>query len=262
MRFVTKEMTGFNGGGFNSEWVLNCDVGPTYKQITLRTNLAVEQITQVVLKLNSETIVDLTAVELNMLQGYKKRQQEDGVIVIPFTDFSQVLIGAQNLTELVTMPNDNLTMIVRTGDATTAQLDASTVPTISGQAMLAPARDRRVVLPRKYSGLIQVGKTGKNVYKNFERGSRILRMHLKGSVARLEIERDSIKRFEADKVDNDFELKDFGYEPQSGYYHFDPIKTGYAAEDALQTAGNSFEINPFVSSTSDIPTIFEIVERV
>lgn len=262
MRFTEKDMTGFNGGGFDSEWVLNCDVGPTYKRIILRTNLAISQIAQVVLKLNSETIVDLSGPQLEMLQKYKKKHVEDGVIVIPFCDFTQKLIGGQNLTELVTMETDNLTLRVKTGAATAGQLDAALVPTISGKAILGPAREKRTVLPKLYSSLIQVGTTGKNVYKNFERGPRILRMHLNGQVARLEIERDSVKRFEADLVDNNFQLVDFGFEPQDGYFHFDPIKTGFATDDALVTAGRSFEINPFVASADDVPTIFEVIERV
>jgi len=262
MRFITDEMTGFNGGGFSSQWSLNCDVGPTYKEMILRTNLNNDQITQVLVQLNGDAIYDVSGEELRMLEAYKGRAQEDGVFVIPFSDFSCKTIEGQDLTELVTFAGDNLTLIVKTAAATAAQVTASLVPTLKATAVMGAAKSARTVIPRMYSNLVQAGASGKNVYKNFNRGPRIRRMHMNGPVTQLEIMRNRLTRYDVDATDNDYLLARENKVPQSGWFHFDPIKYDFAIADFLQTAGESFEINPYVSAAGDIPVLFETVETV
>ncbi len=262
MRHITDEMSGFNGGGFGSQWTLNCDVGPTYKEMVLRTNLDNDQITQVLVQLNGDAIYDVNGEELRMVEAYKKRYQEDGVFVIPFADFSAKTQDGQDLTELVTLAGDNLTLTIKTGAATAAQTTASLVPTLKATAIMGESKPQRVVIPRMYSDLVQAGKTGKNVYKNFNRGPRIRRLHMNGPVTELEILRNKLKRYHLEKDDNDYILQREDLEPQTGWYHFDPICYKFAKSDFLQTAGSSFEINPWVSSAGDVPVLFETVETV
>ena len=269
MRHITDVITGFNGGGFSSQWSLNMDVGPTYKEIVLDTNLDDDQLTQVMLTLNGDTFVDISGDDLQMLEAYKGNVAETGKFVIPFSDFSAKTQEGQDLTELVTMEGDNLTIVVKTAAATAAQVTASLVPTLTAQAVMASglnadgSKKQRVTLPRLYSELVQAGATGRNVYKNFNRGPRIRRLHLgSAAVTSLEIKRDKLTRFDSSKGMNEFLLKREALVPQTGYYHFDPLMYKFAKSDFLQTAGQSFEINPTVSSAGDVSVIFETVETV
>ncbi len=262
MRFITEEISGFNGGGFSSQWTLNMDVGPVYKEIVLRTNLDNDQLTQILIQLNGDPIYDITGEELRMIEAYKGNYQEDGVFVIPFADLSAKTQDGQDLSELVTLAGDNLTMTVKTAAATAAQVTASLVPTLKATAVMGEAKAVRVTIPRMYSDLVPAGKTGKNVFRNFNRGPRIRRLHINGSVTQLEIKRNRLVRYDVDSADNDFLLKREELVPQSGWFHFDPVKYRFALSDFLQTAGDSFEINPTVSAAGDLPVIFETVETV
>lgn len=261
MRHVTEEITGFNGGGFSSRFTLNMDTGPTYREIALVTNLNNDQLTQIMVTLNGDDIYNVTGEELRMLEAYKQREQENGKFIIPFSDLSCLTQEGQDLSELVTLPSDNLVLTVKTGAATAAQTSASLVPTLYGVANMGASKSVRVTIPRMYSELVQAGSTGRNIYKNFARGPRIRRMHIESnSVDELEIKRDRLIRYEAKKADNDYFLKREGLAPQSGYFHFDPIRTRFAISDFLQTEGRTFEINPTVSAAGDLNTLFETVE--
>lgn len=263
MRHVTEEITGFNGGGFSSQWTLSMDVGPTYKELVLFTNLNNDQIRQVLIQLNGDPIYDVTGEELRVVEAYKENHQEDGVFVVPFSDFSAKTQEGQDLSELVTLEGDSLTITVKTEAATAQQVTDSLVPTLKAVAVMGESKPARITIPRMYSDLVQAGKAGKNYYKNFNRGPRIRRLHMGGNtVTALEIKRNKLSRFDLTKAENEFQLKRSEVVPQNGYYHFDPIATKFAKSDFLQTAGTSFEINPTVSTVGDVPVLFETVETV
>jgi Viral coat protein P2 N-terminal domain len=269
MRHIFDEITGFNGGGFSSQFTLNMDVGPTYKEIVLDTNLDNDQLVQIMVTLNGDTIVDLSGEQLRMLEAYKDRFQQDGKFVIPFADMSAKTQDGQNLTELVTLEGDNLTLTVKTGAATAGQVSSSLVPTLMGEAVMSSGVDangvkrKRVIIPRLYSELVQAGSTGRNVYKNFNRGPRIRRLHFESNVvSNLEIKRDKLVRVDISADMNSYLLKREGLVPQANHFHFDPLMYKFAKSDFLQTAGQSFEINPTVTSVGDLPVIFETVETV
>lgn len=274
MRQIYDQLSGFNGGGFSSRFSKNLDVGPTYREIILNTNLNPDQLTSVTLTLNGDAIYRVTGLELKMLEAYKQNPDLAGRFVIPFGDNSLVDPGSQNLTELVTMQGDNLVLEIQTGAATAGQISAGTVPTMSGLTVTTSGMElvngnlvkkQRKLIPRLYSELIPAGSTGKNVYKNFNRGPRIRRMHMgdgvSTTVTALEIKRDKIVVVDdITKADNDFLLARELLTPQTGYFHFDPMMSGYAMFDFLQTEGQSFEINPTVSAAGDIRILWETVE--
>ncbi|MGB1906708.1 MAG: major capsid protein P2 [Spongiibacter sp.] len=268
MRDIPKELSSFNGGGFSSRFTLNMDVGPTYKEIHLRSNLDNDQLTRITLTLNGDAIVDVTGEELRMLETYKKANivgwtVPDGLFTIPLADFTNKSQEGQDLSGLVTVPGDNLVLEIRTGAATAQQVTDSLVPTMQADAIMGVAQTKRVLLPRMYSELIPVGATGKNKYRNFPRGPRIRRLHLNGPVTDLELIRDDIIRFERDKVLQDYLLEREGLAPQVGWYHFDPLMYHFGISDMLQTAAaKNFEINPTVSSAGDFSVLFETLESV
>ncbi len=253
MRDVRKELSSFNGGGFSSRFTLNMDVGVTYKEIYLRTNLDNDQLPRITLSLNGDAIVDVTGDQLRMLEAYKHAAKgytaANGFFKIPLADFTNKSQEGQDLSGLVTLPGDNLVLEVRTAAATAGQVSGSLVPTMRADAVMGIAQGKRVLMPRLYSELIPVGATGKNKYRNFPRGPRIRRLHLNGPVTDLEIMRDDVTRFESDKVLQDDLLEREGLTPQSGYYHFDPLMYHFGVSDMMQTAAaKNFEINPTVSS--------------
>ncbi len=124
------------------------------------------------------------------------------------------------------------------------------------------SQPQRALIPRLYSELIPIGATGKNKFRNFNRGPRIRRLHLNGPVTDLEILRDDVIRFERDKTLQDSLLAREGLAPQSGYYHFDPLMYHFGIVDMLRTdAVKNFEINPTVSSAGDFEVLFETLEN-
>lgn len=273
MRQVYTEVNSFNGGGFSGRFTYNLDVGPTYREIVLKTNLNNDQLTQIKLTLNGDTIYDVTGEQLLMLEAFKDNPPLAGHFVIPFADNAVLTPESQNLTELVTLEGDNLVIEVRTGAATAGQITASLIPEMAATTVTTSGRNadgtkrQRVFIPRLYSELVPAGKTGKNVYKNFNRGPRIRRLHfgdgVTTTVTNLEIKRNKLTLVDdLSKATNDFFLKREELVPQTGYYHFDPMMSGFALMDFLQTAGESFEINPTVSSANDVSVLFETVEVV
>lgn len=268
MRYVISDLTGFSGGGFSSRFTYNLDVGPTYREIVLETNLNTDQLTQVTVRLNGDPIIDVTGEDLLMLEAFKQNPALAGRFVIPFADQAVLTPEGQALSELVTMEGDNLVLEIRTAAATAGQITAGLVPTmkavVNTVSGLNPdgTKRQRVILPRIYRNLIEAGATGKNIYKSFNRGPRIRRMHLGGGyVTHLEIKRDKLTRVDnVSKANMDFLLARELLTPQSGYFHFDPTMYGFAILDFLQTAGESFEINPTVSTAGAIPILFETVE--
>lgn len=267
MRHIPKELSTFNGGGFNGRFTLNMDVGPTYKEIHLRTNLDNDQLTRITLTLNGDAIVDVTGEQLRMLEAYKKANSvgwtvPNGLFTIPLADFTNKSIEGQDLSGLVTVAGDNLVLEVRTAAATAAQVSSSLVPTLRADAEMGIAQPQRTLIPRLYSELIPIGATGKNKFRNFSRGPRIRRLHLNGPVTDLEILRDDVIRFERDKVLQDYLLEREGLAPQSGWFHFDPLMYHFGIVDMLQTAAaKNFEINPTVSSSGDFDVLFETLEN-
>lgn len=270
MRVAFSDITGFSGGGFSSKFTYNLSGGPTYREIVLETNLNTDQLTKVVVRLNGDPIIDCAGLDLLMLEAYKQNPALAGRFVIPFADNAVLTPEGQGLSELVTYGTDNLVLEISTGAATAGQISGSVVPTMkaisSTTSGLNPdgTKRQRQFLKRIYRNLIEAGATGKNVYKNFNRGPRICRLHLGGgTVTALEIKRDKLTLVDnLSKANNDFLLARELLTPQSGYFHFDPIMSGFALLDFLQTAGESFEINPTVSSGAPIPVLFETVEIV
>lgn len=267
MRDIRDELSSFNGGGFGSRFTLNMDVGPTYKEIFLRTNLDNDQLTRITLTLNGDAIVDVDGEQLRMLEAYKHAAKgytaPDGHFKIPLADFTNKSQEGQDLSGLVTLPGDNLVLEIRTAAATAQQVTDSLVPTMQADAVMGISQGRRVLVPRLYAELIPVGATGKNKYRNFPRGPRIRRLHLNGPVTQLEIVRDDLTRFDSDKELQDDLLKREGLTPQTDYFHFDPLMYHFGISDMMQTAAaKNFEINPTVSSAGDFEVLFETLESV
>ena len=261
MRFNRQEISGFNGGGFSSQWKIGLDAGPVYKKIELVTNLDNDQFTKILLTLNGKPIVNCSGTDLRMLQAFKGEYVEDGVFVIPFYDHTMKSQEGQDVTELVTLPGDNLVLTIFTGAATGAQTGASLVPTIEAYGTYGQAKAQRLVVPKIYNDLVQIGKTGENVFRNFERGPRIRRMHMESAnITTLEIKRDKLTQFKLPQTANDRDLKRNGLTPQVGYFHFDAVQEKFGLSDPLKTAGSSFEIIPTVTATGDITVLFETVE--
>ena len=48
--------------------------------------------------------------------------------------------------------------------------------------------------------------------------------------------------------------------PQSGIYHFDPVKTDFGIADPLRTQGSTFEMIVDKTNVGDFEAIFETLE--
>lgn len=263
MRYHRQELNDFSGpSGFSKTKTLHLDTGPVYHEIQLFTNVNNDQIEQVEIKVNGDAIYDITGQFLRDLEKYKNRYQAAGVFIVPFSDLTARTQDGQHMTGLVTLPGDNITVKVKFAAATSAQTTAGTVPEVTAVAITGDSVPVRELMPRMYRETIDGGKTGKVNFKTFNRGPRIRRLHLIADIERLEIKRDRKVRFDLTKVQNNFALRHDGLVPVDGYYHFDPVQTRFMLADSLQTAGESFEINPTLNTAGDFEVVFEVLERV
>ena len=83
-------------------------------------------------------------------------------------------------------------------------------------------------------------------------------------ITKLEVERDFVKEYEANKFINEANAKRNERTPQAGYFHFDPIVRGFSIDELFPTQHSSNL--KFSVTTSDvagsIPILVESVKVV
>ncbi|HFQ5221095.1 TPA: hypothetical protein ACGUTS_005061, partial [Vibrio vulnificus] len=86
----------------------------------------------------------------------------------------------------------------------------------------------------------------------------IRRMHfMHDRITKLEIERDFVKEFEANKFIAEANAKRNKRSPQAGYFHFDPIVRGFSIDELFPTQHSSNL--KFSVTTEDVPGAIPIL---
>ena len=238
--------------------------GPTLHELRLTTNLAPSDIERINFILNGDTIVTLTGEEARMLERYKKiyevedpEQPNYGTqvyhYVIPFADKSGKTLDGQGSSRLVTFPTDALTLEVRVREWP----GGGTEPAIRlrAHARVSASEAQRLTIPRIRSINFDALVSGENVLNTIARGPALRRMHIRGDVSELKVLRDRLNVFEESRDGLEFELKRSGRAPQDGYYHFDPVASGFVRSEQFRTASDELE---FVMQVGD-PGTFRIL---
>jgi len=241
--------------------------GATYQELQLVTNITNSAlIEKVELELNGEIIISLTGAEMKMLEVYKGQNAEAGRYILPLAKLEAKTPQGVQSGELVTLPSDNITLYVTFGDLTAIVGGA----TCKGRALVTGAKNRRVFIPRIYSQNFDANASGNNdlPWANRSPQKNINRVHFYSPndvIKRLEIFRDGKVVFEADKLDNDFDLKHVGARaykcvPQANYYHFDPTAHGMAVEGLFPTVARQ-ELKFRLNTTAAGESIKMLVEE-
>ena len=237
--------------------VLDLPVGPTYEEVQLKTNLTKEQIESVKVKLNGDAIYDLSGTELvQLLSQYRKRYVANGRFVIPFADFLAKSINGIRYTALVTVPGDSVIIEIKL----TAQPEGASAPEIDAMAYVSKSQAVRYFVPRVTKHTFNAGKSGENVFSSLanDPAVNVRRMHFAApSMQKLEIKRDRMQVYEADKADADFQLKTHELSPVDGYFHFDPIRTGWVMAGLFSVLRQ--RTFGFICDTSNVEGTIEVL---
>lgn len=262
MKMFPKKLNSFIGQQWGEKATVKLANGPTYNEIHLVTNITdSSRIERVVVNLSGTEIYSLTGAELKMLELYKKHPIEQDVYIIPFADISNNTLNGIRHTGLVTERNDNINLEIYLKDNGGADWGE---PSIKGVAYVSAAQPARILLPMIKTQTMQAGTEGDNEYTTLPSGANktVRRMHFKhADVTDLKIERDGANVFEIDKSGNELQQKRFGRTPQAGYYHFDPIASGFGMDGLFPTAHAS-ELKFTVKTSSVAGTIPILVESI
>lgn len=237
--------------------------GATFQAIEVISNITdVALIQKIELELNGRTIVNLTGAEVKtLIEGYTKRTRAAGRFVIPFWSAEARTIDGMRSGELVTLPSDNMVLIVQLGDT------AAVVPELRARALVTPSQDARYILPIMDSVNINAPGSGENIYQWQERSAalNIRRLHFAAAdITRIQVFRDDLKVFDATAADNAADLSEGGDNaPVGGYFHFDPAHAHYVLQGLFPTiAQRKLEFRYWKSAGGEVRVVREMLEQV
>lgn len=237
MRSLPIQLSSFDGLAWNQKASLRIEGGPTYDEIILDTEGTITDPAKIVrwgLNLNGEEIMYGTGEDLKLLEAYRGLDGEDDKFCIPFEDINNKSEEGQVLTSLVTLPGDNITLTVEIGNFTT---NASDPLSLKAYARASAARKERRFIPRLQTLTFNASAVGENDFTTLVRGPRIRSIHFKTSQMRgLRVLRDRIEVIQKVPVDvHNMLLRRYKRDPQTGWYHFDPIATQFGIRDLFAT---------------------------
>lgn len=250
------------GIGYGQKSTIKLDVGPTYEEIHIRTNLSAAMIKRVAVNLNGEEIYILTGAQLLMLEAYKKQPAKSGYFTIPFADIVGKTKNGIRATGLVTEIGDNIILEIEVGTPT--DLQSAPGISLSANAIVSEPQSVRILTPKIRPETMQATSAGQNEFTSLNAGATKLvrRMHfLSDKVTDLKIERDFKKVFECDKDYLTYLAERHKRAPQSGFFHFDPLMRGFFLQDLFKTAHNS-QLKFTVTTTQAVGGLPILVESV
>ncbi|MGR5001963.1 MULTISPECIES: major capsid protein P2 [Vibrio] len=250
------------GAAWGQKGTLPIPVGPTYHELVLETNAEAAEIERLSITLNAEEIYILTGSEILMLERYKQRAHTTGHYVIPFSDITARTKNGVRYTGLVTEAGDNIHLDVQ------FKAKASGDPlSIQVHAWVTNAQPARILVPMIKRETMPANAAGVNEFTSLVSSPLITlrRAHfMHAGITKLEIERDFVKEYEANKFINEANAKRNERTPQAGYFHFDPIVRGFSIDELFPTQHSSNL--KFSVTTSDvagsIPILIESVKVV
>lgn len=241
------------------------DGGPTYEELTLKTNLTAAEFTFIV-EVDGDTRVKLTGQQMLDREAYDGRAVTAGYFVYSFADNIARMLQGEAMTSMTTQPGQRITVTVQCGTIVTGS------PTIELFAETSPNRPHEFIL-RTIPEQVPITSIGENSFPGFRRGSRpgvnaIRRIFGYGPVSHLAVEQDGRSVFGKNnllKAANDARLLRNGktVPTSSTCYVFDPIVKGNVIHDLLDTY--SAEYLRFIWTTTaatDVTAITEYVEDV
>jgi len=265
---TTREIKSFSGVAWGQKAEVKLAGGPVYQELILTTNVPAALLS-IELFINGDPRIQMTGLELVMLESYKKLWTEAGKFVIPLGDISCRNIAGQMLPGLETKPTDNIILKVSIGADPGGLGNASLSAEAWVNAPLGNAAGEALAIwhPRITTHTFDASASGKNVLDTLAIGPQIRRAHFKSSMNHLRILKGNGNSqavvWERSAGTNSYMQKRFERAPQTGYYHFDPIESGFALDEVLKTDDTEIlKMEITVPAPESISILLESLERV
>lgn len=227
------------GVGYDGRATIKLQSGITYSVIELETNLAKrETIKKIAIDVNGNEVVYASGVELDLIDQLLQKHRASGRFVLDLAKFEYRSMAGIRQKELVTLPTDDVTLIIEFGTKDAAD---PTTPTLKGKAWALNNQTGQYFMPSLYRLTQNIAAAGDHefVFPNASPNRWIQRMMFKennASISKIEIFRGSLRIFEATRADNDFALQRIAnYSPIAGYMVFDPTLFGFGTHGALNS---------------------------
>jgi hypothetical protein len=267
---TTLDIKSFGGVAWGAKPQVKLTGGPDYHEIYLNTTLLPEHF-RVELIINSDSRINLTGVQLLMLQYFRKIWTEAGRYVIPLGDISGRSIEGQMVGGMETLPSDNIILRVHIvadpGGQPPIELSATAMvsPHLRGELGKALA----VYWPRITEVTFDAGNNGKNTHDTLPQGKgmKLLRAHFEAAIDRIEVKKganavNGAVVWQRDAADNEFLLKRWNRAPQAGFYHCDFIESGFILAEMMpldDVPSTVFDI--YAAAPGNIPILLETLEE-
>lgn len=256
----------FASVGQNQTAVVGLEVGPTYDEVHLEYNYDAtvgdefdsSHITGVRLILNGTAIVDVKGSDLELIEKYEGQPGSNGYLTLSLREIVAKSFDGYNLTGLVTLPGDALSLEVDIANAKATSGD----PTLKGFAVTSPARTVRRVVPTLKRFSFANSATGDFEITTLPKGPHIKRMHfLSANMSALKVFRNNFKHYDLTKTREEYLAGRYDRVPQTNTFHFDPIVDGWALAKMFGTAGaTSLVFNCTMTGTGSVPVLVEALE--
>ncbi len=227
------------GVGYDGRATIKLQSGITYSSIMLDTNLVKrETIKKIAIDVNGSEVVYANGVELDLLDQLLMKHRSSGVFVLDLARFEYRSMVGIRQKELVTLPTDDVTLIVEFGTKDAAD---PTTPTLKGKALALNNQTGQYFMPSMYRLTQNIAAAGEHefIFPNAAPNRWIQRMIFKennANITKLEIFRGATRIYEATRADLDFLLQRLGdMSPITGYCVFDPTITGFGTHGAINS---------------------------
>lgn len=227
------------GVGYEGRATIKLQSGITYSTIELETNIVKrETIKRVAIDVNGNEIVYASAVELDLVDQVLKKHRATGRVILDLARFEYRSIAGIRQKELVTLPTDDVTLIVEFGAKDAAD---PTTPTMKGKAWALNNQTGQYFMPSMYRITQNIAAAGEHefVFPNAAPNRWIQRLMFNennAKISKIEIYRGALRIFEGTRADVEFAMQRLAdYSPLADRLVFDPTITGFGTHGAMNT---------------------------
>ena len=227
------------GVGYEGRATIKLQSGITYSTIELETNIVKrETIKRVAIDVNGNEIVYASAVELDLVDQVLKKHRATGRVILDLARFEYRSIAGIRQKELVTLPTDDVTLIVEFGAKDAAD---PTTPTMKGKAWALNNQTGQYFMPSMYRITQNIAAAGEHefVFPYAAPNRWIQRLMFNennAKISKIEIYRGALRIFEGTRADVEFAMQRLSdYSPLADRFVFDPTITGFGTHGAMNT---------------------------
>ena len=187
---------------------------------------------------NGNEIVYASAVELDLVDQVLKKHRATGRVILDLARFEYRSIAGIRQKELVTLPTDDVTLIVEFGAKDAAD---PTTPTMKGKAWALNNQTGQYFMPSMYRITQNIAAAGEHefVFPNAAPNRWIQRLMFNennAKISKIEIYRGALRIFEGTRADVEFAMQRLAdYSPLADRFVFDPTITGFGTHGAMNT---------------------------